>query len=37
MLFVKEQITNKEIKLINEFFDSIDTELNTVSPEEAEQ
>ena len=37
MLFVKEQITNKEINLINKFFDSIDTELTTVSPEEAEQ
>ena len=35
MLFVKEQVTNEEVNSIKEFLDSIETELTTVSPEEA--
>ena len=36
MLFVNQKITNEEIKNINQFFDSIENDLNTVSPEYAQ-
>jgi len=35
MLFTEEQITNEELKSINNFFDEIESELATVTPEEA--
>ena len=37
MLFTTETITKEELNSINNFFDSIDTELTTVSPEEANE
>ena len=37
MLFTTETITNEEFNSINDFFDSIETELATVSPEEANE
>ena len=37
MLFTTETITNEEFNSINDFFDSIETELATVTPEEAEE
>ena len=37
MLFTTETITAEELNSINNFFDSIETELTTVTPEEAEQ
>ena len=35
MLFTEEKITNEELNSINNFFDEIESELTTVSPEEA--
>ena len=35
MLFTEANITNEELKSINNFFDEIECELVTVSPEEA--
>ena len=37
MLFTTETITTEELNSINNFFDSFEAELNTVSPEEAQQ
>jgi len=37
MLFVKEQVTTEEVNSIREFMDSIETELTTVSPDDATQ
>ena len=37
MLFTEAQITNEELNSINNFFDSFESELSTVSPEEALQ
>ena len=37
MLFTQNEVSTEEIKSINNFFDSIENELNTVSPEEAQQ
>ena len=37
MLFTEERISNEELNTINNFFDSIEREISTVSPEEAEQ
>ena len=37
MLFIQETVSNEELNSINNFFDSIENELNTVSPEEANQ
>ena len=35
MLFTENQITNEELNSINNFFDEIENELTTVTPEEA--
>ncbi len=35
MLFTQNKISNEELNSINNFFDSIENELNTVSPEDA--
>ena len=35
MLFTENQISNEELNSINNFFDEIESELVTVSPEEA--
>lgn len=35
MLFTESQITNEEINSINNFFDEIESNLTTVSPEDA--
>ena len=35
MLFTENQITNEELNSINNFFNEIETELTTVTPEEA--
>ena len=37
MLFTTETISNEELNSINNFFDTFEAELNTVSPEEAQQ
>ena len=37
MLFTTNTISNEELNSINNFFDSIEQELTTVSPEEAEK
>ena len=37
MLFTQNEVSTEEIKSINNFFDSIENELNTVSPEEAQK
>jgi len=37
MLFTTETISNEELNSINNFFDAFEAELNTVSPEEAQQ
>ena len=35
MLFTEEKITSEELNSINNFFDEIESELTTVSPEDA--
>ena len=35
MLFTANEITNEELKSINNFFESFESELTTVTPEEA--
>ena len=35
MLFTENKITNEELNSINNFFDEMESELTTVSPEEA--
>ena len=35
MLFIKSEISNEEIKSINNFFENFENEVATVSPEEA--
>ena len=37
MLFTESKISNEELKSITNFFESFETEVNSVSPEEAEQ
>ena len=37
MLFTENKISNEELNTINNFFDSFETEVATVSPEEALQ
>ena len=37
MLFTVDTIKTEELNSINNFFDSIETELTTVTPEEAQQ
>ena len=37
MLFTTNTVSNEELNSINNFFDSIENELTTVSPEEATQ
>jgi len=37
MLFTTETISNEELNSINNFFDSFETEVTAVSPEEAQQ
>ena len=37
MLFTANQVSNEELNSINNFFDSFENELSTVSPEEAKQ
>ena len=37
MLFTANKVSNEELNSINNFFDSFDAELTTVSPEEAEK
>ena len=35
MLFTEDKISNEQLKSINNFFDEIESELTTVTPEEA--
>ena len=37
MLFTANKISNEELTTINNFFNEMETEVSTVSPEEAEQ
>jgi len=37
MLFTTNTITNEELESINNFFDSIETGITTVTPQEAEE
>ena len=37
MLFTANKVSNEELKSINNFFNEIENELSTVSPEEAQQ
>ena len=37
MLFTTAAVTKEELKTINNFFDTFESELNTVSPEEANE
>ena len=37
MLFTANQVSNEELNSINNFFDSFENEVTTVSPEEAKQ
>ena len=37
MLFTTQTITNEELNNINNFFESLDDEVKTVTPEEAQQ
>ena len=37
MLFTANTISNEELNSINEFFNEVETELTTVTPEEANQ
>ena len=37
MLFTTEKVSNEELNSINNFFDSFEKELTTVSPENAQQ
>ena len=37
MLFTANTISNEELNSINEFFNEVETELSTVTPEEANQ
>ena len=36
MLFTENKVSNEELNTINEFFNEVETELTTVTPEEAE-
>ncbi len=37
MLFTENKISNEELNSINNFFDSFENEINTVSPEDAQK
>lgn len=37
MLFIENKIENEEFKSINNFFESFENEVSTISPEEAEK